>query len=168
MRELEVFFDYECPYCKRGYEDLMDLLKHYADITVIWRPVEAHPRPEDHPPHTDLALQGLFYVQESGDNVLKYHDRMYAAVHVDEIDVEDANALADYAGDLVDKDAYLDALREGKYARVQSEGNDYAYEENDVWFLPAFRMEGKKLDAEGGVGVTREALAVFLEHDENL
>ena len=77
MRELEVFFDYECPYCKAGHELLLRLLENHPDISVIWRPCEAHPRPENHPPHTDLCLQGLFYVTENGGDVMAYHRRMY-------------------------------------------------------------------------------------------
>lgn len=163
MRTLEVFFDYECPYCKRGYEDLKELLKEHDDIEVVWRVCEAHPRPEDHPPHTDLALQGYFFAKEHGADIIAYHDRLFDAVHVDQIDVESAEVLADYTSHLVDRDAYLKALTDGTYKQIQEEHNDYAYEENEVWFLPAFRMDGKKLDAEGGVGVSREALAAFLK-----
>lgn len=163
MRTLEVFFDYECPYCKRGYEDLKELLEDHDDIEVIWRVCEAHPRPEDHPPHTDLALQGYFFALENGADIMAYHDRLFDAVHVDQIDVESAEVLADYTADLVDRDDYLKALTDGTYKQIQEEHNDIAYEENEVWFLPAFRMDGKKLDAEGGVGVSREALASFLE-----
>ena len=163
MRELEMFFDYECPYCKKGYEDFLKLLGDYSDISVIWRPCEAHPRPEDHPPHTELCLQGLFYVQDIGGDVMAYHKRMYDAVHTDKIDVEDAAVLADYVSDMLDKDAYLAMLRDGTYAQVQSQGNDYAYDECGVWYLPAFRMDGKALDAQGGIGVSPQQIAEFLK-----
>lgn len=163
MRNLEVFFDYECPYCKRGYEDLLDLLKDHKDIELTWRPCESHPRPEDHPPHTDLALQGMYYAKDQGLDLITYHDRLYKALHVDHIDVEDPAVIADYVSDLLDRDGMLAALTNGTYKQVQSEGNDYAYEENDVWFLPAFRMNGKKLDAQGGIGVSKEELAAFLK-----
>ncbi|MDR1669694.1 MAG: DsbA family protein, partial [Oscillospiraceae bacterium] len=46
LRKLEVFFDYACPYCRRGHEDLTALLPKHPDIEVVWRPCEAHPRPE--------------------------------------------------------------------------------------------------------------------------
>ncbi len=163
MRHLEFFFDYECPYCKRGYEDLLLLLKEHEDIKVTWRPCESHPRPEDHPPHTDLALQGLFFAMDHGIDLPAYHERLFAALHVDRIDVEDAAVLADYVRDLVDRDSFHTALVDGTYKQVQEDGNDYAYEENDVWFLPAFRMDGKKLDAQGGIGVSKEEIADFLK-----
>lgn len=140
----------------------MEVLKEHDDIEVIWRVCEAHPRPEDHPPHTDLALQGYFFAKEHGADILAYHERLFKAVHVDRIDVESAEVLADYTADLVDREAYLAALINGDYKEIQERHNDIAYEENDVWFLPAFRIDGKKLDAEGGIGVTKEAIANVL------
>ena len=162
MRKLEFFYDYECPHCKRGYEFLLEALKKHDDISVNWCPCEAHPRPEEHPPHTDLCLQGYFYVKENGGDVMEYHKLMFDAIHTDRIDVEDSAVLAAYVSDLVDEQEYLSALRDGTYAKIQAEGNDYAYEKNEVWFLPAYRMDGKKLDAKGGIGVTVEEVEEFL------
>jgi 2-hydroxychromene-2-carboxylate isomerase len=109
-----------------------------------------------------VILQGLRFVLENGGDVMAFHERMYDAIHKDHINVENPKALAEYASDLVDKDAYLAALESGKYAKAQAEGNDYAYEESAVWYLPAFRMEGKKLDSQGGIGVTKEQIREFL------
>ena len=85
---------------------------------------------------------------------------------MDRIDVEDPKALTAYVKDLVDPDQYYAALRNGDYKEKQEQGNDYAYEENDVWFLPAFRMLGHKLghklDAEGGIGVSEAQVTQFL------
>lgn len=163
MKELKVFFDYECPYCKRGHEFLLAALQTHSDLSVSWHPCEAHPRPEEHPPHTDLCIQGYYFVREQGGDLMAYHQRLYDAVHTDKIDVEDPAVLADYVKDLVDPAAYLAALKAGTYKAVQEEGNRFAYEENQVWFLPAFRMDGKKLDAAGGVGVTKAQLEAFLK-----
>ena len=162
MRRLEFFFDYECPFCKRGHEYLMEALKKHPGIEVIWKPCEAHPRPEDHPNHTDLCIQGYYQVAETGGDVLTYHERLYDAIHKDRINIEDLDTLAAYVADITD-DGYKAAIKENKYADKLAEGNNYAYEKNEVWFLPAFRMDGKKLDAAGGVGVTREQVEEFLE-----
>jgi len=32
MLKLEVFFDYACPYCLRGHEDLLELLPQYPQV----------------------------------------------------------------------------------------------------------------------------------------
>jgi hypothetical protein len=54
-------------------------------------------------------------------------------------------------------------MESGKYAAKVKENNDLAYDSEGVWYVPAFRMNGKKLDAKGGVGVSREELAAFLD-----
>lgn len=164
MRSFEFFFDYECPFCKIGYESYLELAGQYPDLHVIWRPCEAHPRPEnDHPPHTDLCIQGYFLAESLGVDPVQYHTLMFRAVHVDHIDVEDPEALVRYAAGLIDPAVFREALAAGTYRDVQERANDYAYTENQVWFLPAFRMDGRALDAEGGVGVSREALDAFLK-----
>ena len=64
MRALEVYFDYACPYCYKGHEYLVELLPLHPDIEVVWRPCEAHPRPERYGMHSDLCIQGLFYAYD--------------------------------------------------------------------------------------------------------
>jgi hypothetical protein len=34
-----------------------------------------------------------------------------------------------------------------------------------VWVVPAFRMDGRKLDSVGGVGVTKAQLDAFMMND---
>lgn len=162
MNILEVFFDYECPYCMKGYEYLRKHLPAHPEITVVFRPCEAHPRPEDHPPHTDLAIQGYYFAKVKNNDLHAYNTRLFEAVHKDEIDVENPHVLADYVADLVDRDDYVRVLQDGTYREIQEKGNDYAYEDNDVWFLPAFRMNGETLDAVGDAGVTEEQVSDFL------
>lgn len=166
MRKLDIFFDYSCPYCLRGHELLLELLPLHTNIEVTWHGVEAHPRPEDWPPHTDLCMQGLLYVQATGGDVMAYHRRMYDALQKNDVNVEDAAALAACAAGLVDEATLLDALNTGKYAKAQAAENDHAYDECGVWYLPAFRMEGKKLDSEGDFGVTKRQLEEFLRGDQ--
>ena len=47
MAKMQVFYDYECPYCKKGHEYLMEQIGCHQEIVIEWRPVEAHPLPED-------------------------------------------------------------------------------------------------------------------------
>ena len=168
MRRVDMYFDYECPYCKKGFEDLLDILEELGDkndLHMVWRPCEAHPRPENHPPHTDLAIQGYFLALSEKIDIMAYHKRMFDAVHTDRIDVEDPETLAEYLDPVLPKEKLLPVLEEGVYRQAQERNNRLAYEENEVWYLPAFRLDGKKLDAEGGKGVTREDLKAFLEPD---
>jgi predicted DsbA family dithiol-disulfide isomerase len=162
MPALEVFFDYACPYCLRGHEYLTALLPEYPGIEVAWRPCEAHPRPEKYGPHSDLCIQGLYYALEQGADIWEYHARMYAAAVRDRVNIEDPEAVAGRVRGLLDPDAFLRALRSGRYAKAVSDGNDYAYELSGVWAVPSYRMDGRKLDAVEGVGVTKDQLAAFL------
>lgn len=161
MRTLEVFFDYACPFCRQGHEHLKSLIGNFPDIRIEWRPCEAHPEPEPGP-HSDLALQCAFYAEESGADMSAFHDLMYEAVLKARVNLRDIPALAEAAAKAVDPEGIRKALKSGRYARALLDMNDYAYEQSGVWAIPSYRMDGKKLDAREGVGVTKEQLKAFL------
>jgi predicted DsbA family dithiol-disulfide isomerase len=166
MAKIQVFYDYECPFCKKGYEYLVGEIKNRPDIELEWRPIESHPLPEDHPPHTYLACQCYYIARELGADMPKFHTAMYQAVSIERRNVEKPEVLCDILKDIVDTDKLRAMLDSGKYAKQIDENNDLAYEKSGVWFVPAFRMpgpEGKKLDAKGGVGVSPEEVKEFLK-----
>ena len=163
MRKMEMFFDYACPYCLTGHEYLVELLPKFSDIEVVWRPCEAHPRPEEYDRYSDLCVQGLFYAVEKNVDIMDFHMRMYRAACRDGVDIENAKALSEAFRGLLDPEDMAKALESGKYEKAVLEANDYTYEINDVWFVPAFRMEGKKLNAEGGVGISKSQLEEFMK-----
>jgi predicted DsbA family dithiol-disulfide isomerase len=162
MPKMRIFYDYECPYCKRGYEDLMTLAGDYPEIEIEWRPVESHPRPEDHPPHTDLCIQAFYAAVELNADLPKFHAAMFQAAAVERKNVERLDVLTAVVEDLADPATFRSVIESGKYAGRAAENNDLAYEREGVWYVPAFRMNGKKLDARGGIGVSREELRAFL------
>lgn len=162
MNQLEVFFDYACPFCLRGHGYLTELHSLNPDVEIVWRPCEAHPRPESYGPHSDLCIQGMYFALGHGADIWEYHARMFSAVFEDRIDIENMDALAQKVGDMLDAEAFRKSLATGEYAKVQLAGNDYAYEQSGVWAVPSYRMNGKKLDAVEGVGVTKEQLAAFI------
>ena len=163
MAKLEVFFDYACPYCLRAYEYLMALLPQHPDIEVVWRPCEAHPRPETYGPHTDLCVRGMFYARDHGVNLEAYHQRIFAAALTKREDIEDPEVIAKNVSTLMDADALATALREGAYEAELAKANAYAYEESGVWAVPAYRMGDRKLDAVENVGVKKSQLQAFLD-----
>ena len=61
--KLELFFDYICPYCYRGHRMFLELLPLYPGLQVVWRPCESHPRPENTYRHSDMAIQGMYYLE---------------------------------------------------------------------------------------------------------
>jgi AraC-like DNA-binding protein len=148
---------------KGTFEYLKELHTLYPQIEIVWRPCEAHPRPERYGPHSDLIIQGMFFALAQGADIWSYHDIMYKAAIKDDADIEDINALVDIANGLLDADSFRKALQNGVYARVQQEGNAYAYEQSGVWAVPSYRMNGKKLDSRLGIGVSKKKLAAFLD-----
>ncbi len=163
-QELEVFFDYACPYCLQAHGYLTELMPDYPDVDIVWRPCESHPRPDRYGPHSDLCIQGYFFAVENGVDVWAYHDRMYRAALKEHVDVESIDALSDFVSDLVDADAFQLALRQGIYRRALAKANELAFERSGVWVVPAYRMESRKIDAVENVGVSKEQLRHFLDH----
>ncbi|MDL2253885.1 DsbA family protein [Ruminococcaceae bacterium OttesenSCG-928-I18] len=162
MRQLEVFFDYACPYCRQGHLYLEELKASMADIEILWRPCEAHPRPDRYGPHSDLCIQGMFYAQNQGVDLWMYHRRMYEAAFADTVDIENPMALAQCVHGLLEPKAFLAALQQGRYTKQLQEANDYAYKQSGVWVVPAFRMGAGRLDAAENIGVTKPELQRFL------
>jgi predicted DsbA family dithiol-disulfide isomerase len=161
---MQVFFDYECPYCKKGYEYLLEQMEGRAEIEIEWRPIESHPLPEDHPPHTYLACQSYYAARELGADMAAFHAAMYQAVAIERQNVEKPEVVCSILEGIVDAGKFRAILDSGKYAKQIDENNDLAYEKSGVWFVPAFRMNGKKLDAKGGVGITPQELRDFLNN----
>ena len=140
----------------------MEEIGKHPDIAIEWLPIESHPLPEDHLPHTYLACQSYYIAQELGVDMSAFHAAMYQTIAIDRKDVENPEVLCDILIGIVDSGKFRAVLDSGKYAKQIDENNDLAYEKSGVWFVPAFRIDGKKLDAKGGVGITREELKNFL------
>jgi predicted DsbA family dithiol-disulfide isomerase len=105
----------------------------------------------------------MFLAQEAGADLLAYHARMYDLCLRRRVNVEDIDTLAANVGDLLDAGAFCEALRSGKYRATLRVANDYAYQKSGVWVVPAYRMDGRRLDAMEDVGVTEGQLKKFLE-----
>jgi predicted DsbA family dithiol-disulfide isomerase len=163
MPKMQFFYDYECPYCKKGYEYLLEQIGDHPDVEVEWLPIESHPLPEDHPPHTNLACQSYYIAKELGADMPAFHAVMYQAVSIERQNVEDTEVLCNILKNIVDVEKFRAILKSGKYAAQIDENNDLAYEKSGVWYVPAFRMNGKKLDAKGGIGIRPEELRSFLK-----
>jgi len=164
MATMQFFYDYECPYCKKGYEYLMGQIGDHPDVEIEYLPIESHPLPEDHPPHTHLACQSYYAAKELGADMPTYHAAMFQAVSIERQNVEDTEVLCNIVKNIVDVEKFRAILNSGKYAAQIDENNDLAYEKSGVWYVPAFRMDSKKLDAKGGIGIRPEELRSFLKH----
>jgi predicted DsbA family dithiol-disulfide isomerase len=92
-----------------------------------------------------------------------FHAAMFQAVSMERQNVEDINVICGIVKDIVDTAKLKEILAAGKYSSQIDENNDLAYEKSGVWYVPAFRMDGKKLDAKGGIGIRTEELRSFLK-----
>lgn len=165
MRKLEVFFDYNCPYCLRGHEYLVELLPQYPQLEVDWHPTEAHPRPEVHGLHSDLLARGMYVAQALHADLMEYHRRMYQAARVDRLEIEDLQVVAGAVEGLVDGGAFQKALLDGAYIAELTENNRLAWSEYAFEAVPSYRMNGEFLRSIGKVGVTKEQLAAFIQRN---
>ena len=163
MWKLEVFFDYACPFCLKGHRYLAELRPLYPQIEIVWRPCEAHPRPERYGPHSDLCIQGMFFAQDRGADLWDYHDRMFKAALQERADIEDIPTLGERVRGLLDPEEFCASLQNGDYAKAQRAANDYAYGQSGVWAVPSYRMNGRKLDSIENIGVSKDELKAFLD-----
>ena len=161
-QELEVYFDYICPYCLRGHEYLLELLPQYPDLIVKWFPCEAHPRPESYGRHSDLCARGMYVALESSANLLEYHNSMYRAALKDGADIENSNVLLRYTEGILDREKFKLALSDGLYEDRLLENNRLAWDKHGFQAVPSYRMGEKILKSKLGVGVSKEQLASFI------
>lgn len=163
MPELEIFFDYACPYCLRGHEYLTELITEYPQVEIIWRPCEAHPRPDRYGPHSDLCARGMYFASEHGADIMEYHDRMYRAALKNRADIEDLRVVSKLVDGLVDSADFYDALSGGAYLDRLLENNRLAWEAYSFPAVPSCRMNGRLLKSIEDIGVNKQMLAKFIE-----
>ncbi len=161
--QLEMIFDYTCPYCYRAYQFMKDIRTQFPDIEIIFTPCEAHPRPEEWSTHGDLEVMGMHYCLERGIDVWKYSDLVYHALYVDKIDAKNLDQLSASLGELVDPADFKAVIESGTYEEQRLAANQYAWGTLSLPAVPSYQMGGQVLEAIGGVGVSKEALVDFIK-----
>lgn len=159
---LEIIFDYACPYCYQAHLYLKEIRTEFPDLQIVFSPCEAHPRPERWSPHSDLALQGMYYCLEQGIDIWKYHEMIYHAYHVERIDAENIDILSAYLRDLLDAEAFKAAVQSGKYEARRLDANRYAWEVLSLDAVPSYTIGKRILKAVGGIGVSKQMLVDFM------
>ena len=148
-------------------EYLYEVLPKYPNVEILWKPIEAHPRHEepDHRPYVDLIVQGCLYIQATGGDELAFTERVYKAHFEEELNVEDISVLVKCATEsgVADVNAFKDALTNATYEKAMLDANDYAYEQKGVWAVPTFICGDIRLDAVGGIGITKHQLDTFFK-----
>lgn len=162
--KLEIFFDYICPYCYKGQKNLDSLLEGGGGLEILWRPCESHPRPEPARVHSDLAIEGMYFLQENGGDVDRYNHLVYEA-HFDRgEDISDRKVLARLGGVCGGKEKEMEkALAEHRYQNQVLEGNRLAWGERRLEAVPSYCAGDLLLGSKDGIMVSRKELKAFLE-----
>ena len=163
LKKLEVFFDLTCPFCYKGYGYITDLLKAFPSVEIVWRPIEAHPRTEEpfHRPCADLLVQAALFLRAKGCSERSFYERAYSSRFKEHKNIEDIDVIAscaptEWAAQLTE------ALKARTFEKEQQDANDYAYVQNKIWAVPSYVCGMKRLDAEGGFGVSKSQIRSFL------
>lgn len=164
MAKLEIFFDYACPFCYRAHAYLNELIPSFQNIELVWRPCEAHPRPDHYGMHSDLCIRGLFYALDQGVKAEQYHQYAYTAMQEDNVNVEDIDELTEYMSGLVSAGGFRAALGRGKYEGVLAAANDYAYRQRGIEVLPSYRVGDFALNSIANIGVTKQQVKQLLDN----
>ena len=114
-------------------------------------------------PHSDLAIQAMYYVAEHGGDIWNYHDAVYEAVFTHARNIEELSVIADCLTKIgVEAQGFIEALQNGEYCGVSGHANKYAYEEHRVWAVPSYVCGSRRLDSVENMGVSKEELQNFL------
>ena len=162
--KLEMFYDYACPYCLTGHEYLLEVLKDFPEVELVWYPCEAHPRPEVYGRYSDLCARGMYVAADMGADLMDYHMQMYKIALGKQVDIEDAIALGEALDGLVAAAKFAEELGSGKYVDALDENNRLVWDVHDCPAVPSFRnpQTGELYKSVPGVGVTKEGLTEFI------
>ena len=161
--KLEVFFDYACPFCLRGYQHLIEALELHPQIEVEWRPCEAHPRPESYGLHSDLCARGMYYALENDADINEYHRIMYNAALVQHVNIEDINIIAECVSGILDSTDFIQKLSAGRYQEKLDENNRLVWEAHGFSAVPSLVMGDNKLNSMEGIGLSKQMILRFIE-----
>ena len=142
MKRLEVFFDYNCPYCLKGHEQLLELLQEQPIPAIVWHPCEISVYKKEHGKQTDLCQQALFFAIDGGVDLWSFHKRVYDLIFVEKVDTKVIDVLAESLKDILDAKLLEQALKSGKYIKKVTDANDFAFNVTGVHVVPTYRADG--------------------------
>ena len=154
MKKLEIFFDYFCPYCLKGHEQLVRFVKDSSikdssskdnsALELIWHPCEIYKLPGNiyATKRTDNCIQGMYFAAESNADLWRYHQRVYDLIYAEKVNVEDIDTFTKSFEGFLDVEAFGCALKAGKYRNDVSEANHFAFQKTGVNVVPTYRADG--------------------------
>lgn len=154
MLELEVAFDYRCPFARNAHEAVLAGLEAGAAWQVRFVPfslsqakVEEDSTDVWVAPETDsglLAMQvGVAIRDDQPEHFLAAHRALFGLRHDHGGDLRDEGALRGVlAGTGVDVDAAFEAVASGVPLKTVRDDHNRLVEEHEVWGVPAFIANG--------------------------
>ena len=142
MKKLEVFFDYNCPYCLKGHEQLLQLLPEHHGLEVIWHPCEINVYKKETGKETDLCQQALFFAMDCKVDLWSFHKKIYDLIFFDKVNTKEIDVLTIALRDLLDASTLRQALESGKYINNVMESNNFAFNVIGVHVVPTYRVDG--------------------------
>lgn len=191
-KQVEVFYDYICPFCYRGLKYIDDIKDDFPNIEFIYRPSEAHPSngddiifddainkgialllnqdeieyqtPVSPIPRSYKAMQAYNYIKENKGDFNKYNNNIYQAVFVKQKDIELITEILECAQDCdVDLVKLEDELNNTNYESKRTQDLEYAYISKKVEYIPTLIYNNKRLDAKPGIGYSKDELIEYLK-----
>ena len=146
MKKLEMFFDYNCPFCLKGYDQLVDFLADKPEVQVIWHPCQIDVYKNKFTNlKTDISLQGMYYAADSNIDIWQYHQRVYDLIFEKRAYTQNIDNFANYFDGLMDVEAFKNVLKSEKYENKLKESNLYAFKTTGVHVVPTYRADDGKL-----------------------
>ena len=143
MKKVEVFFDYNCPFCLKGHMQLLEFVQENPKVEIIWHPCEISVyKKEKENKGLDLTLQGMFFAADNNIDLWSYHKKVYDMIFTDRVNTRDMDNFIDAFGDLLDSKVLRQALESGKYSNKLKESNHFAFEVTGVHVVPTYRADG--------------------------
>ena len=144
MKKIEMFFDYFCPYCLKGHEQLLEFSRDKPGLEIIWHPCEIYKLPGNYSgtKHSDICIQGMFFVSDNGLDLWRYHKKMYDLIHNDRVNVENTDVFTKAFEGFFDAEDFRQALTSGKYKSRVEEANHFAFQQSGIHVVPTYRADG--------------------------
>ena len=159
MKKVDVYFDFLCPYCKKGILDLVSIMTKSGDLQVNWIPCEAHPRPEISRQYTDLCSEAYYSTVENGGNGTEFVLKVYEGKRID-----DPALLTDLAALCgADAEKVSGDLKTRRFNAQILKNNDTAWEDLGYLAVPDYRAGDRELKSMPGCMISEEELRSFLK-----
>ena len=146
MKKLEVFFDFNCPYCLKGHEQLIEFMRDKAGLEIIWQPCEISEYKNNLAGlQPDISIQAMFFAMENNVDLWRFSQKVYDMKFTNKVNTADIEVFVAGLEGIVDAEALRQALKNGKYADSVKKSNRFAFKDTGVDVVPTYRVDGTVL-----------------------